>query len=70
MRCVLGQESVRGDDAADVPEANLPGRPDGSTMVAAEVEVEPADDDGQGGVCAHCHKEQGCVFEVRSRVDG
>ena len=43
---VLGQERVRGDDAANVAEADLPGRPDGAAVVAAEVEVEPADDDG------------------------
>ena len=67
---VLGQERVRGDDAANVAEADLPGRPDGSAVVAAEVEVEPADDDGQGGVGAHGDEEEGGVFEVRPRVDG
>ena len=67
---VLGQERVRGDDAANVAEADLPGRPDGAAVVAAEVEVEPADDDGQGGVGAHGDEEEGGVLEVRPRVDG
>lgn len=70
VRRVLGQERVRGDDAADVAEADLPGRPDGPTVVAAQVEVEPAHDDGEGGVRAHCDEEEGGVFEVRARVDG
>ena len=70
MRRVLGQKRVRGDDAADVAEADLPGRADGSAVVAAEVEVEPADDDRKGGVGAHCDEEEGGVFEVRTRVDG
>ena len=39
-------------------------------MVAAEVEVEPADDDGEGGVGAHGDEEEGGVLEVRARVDG
>ena len=67
---VLGQERVRGDNTANVAEADLPGRPDGAAVVAAEVEVEPADDDGQGGVGAHGDEEEGGVFEVRPRVDG
>ena len=70
MRCVFGQERVRGDDAANVAEAHLPGRPDGATMMTAEVQVEPADDDGEGGVRAHCDEEEGGVFEVGARVDG
>ena len=57
MGRVLGQERVRGDDAANVAETDLPGRPDGSAMVAAEVQVEPADYDRQGGVCAHGDEE-------------
>ena len=70
MRRILGQERVRGDDAPDVAEANLPGRPNGPTMVPAEVEVEPADYHGEGGVRAHRDEEQGRVFEVRPRVCG
>ena len=67
---VLGQERVRGDDAANVAEADLPGGADGAAVVAAEVEVEPADYDGEGGVGAHGDEEEGGVFEVRPRVDG
>ena len=70
MRRVFGQESVGGDDAADVAEADLPGRADGPAMVAAEVEIEPADYDGEGGVGAHGDEEEGGVFEVRARVHG
>lgn len=70
MRGVFGQESVRGDDAADVAEANLPGCPDRSTMVAAEVEIEPADDHRKGRVRAHGDEEQRSVFEMRPRVHG
>ena len=70
MRCILGQERVRGDDAANVTEANLPGCSDGPTMVASKVEVEPADYHGEGGVRAHCDEEQGRVFEVRPLVCG
>ena len=69
-RRVLGQKGVRGDDAANVAEANLPGRPDRSAMVAAEVEVEPADDDREGRVRAHGDEEQRRVFEVGPRVHG
>ena len=70
MRCVFGQESVRGDDAADVAEADLPGCADGPAMVAAEVEIEPADYDWKGGVGAHGDEEEGGVFKVRARVHG
>lgn len=69
-RRVLGQKGVRGDDAANVAEANLPGRPDRSAMVAAEVEVEPADDNREGRVRAHGDEEQRRVFEVGPRVHG
>ena len=67
---ILGQEGVRGDDAANVAEADLPGRPDGAAVVPPEVQIEPADDDGQGGVGAHGDEEKGGVLEVRPRVDG
>ena len=70
MRCILGQERVRGDDAANVAEANLPGRPNGPTMVPAEIEIEPANDHGEGGVRAHGDEEQRRVFEVGPRVHG
>ena len=70
MRCILGQERVSGDDAANVAEANLPGRPDGTTMVPAQIEVEPANNDGEGGVRAHRDEEQRRVFEVGPRVHG
>ena len=39
-------------------------------MVAAEVEVEPADDDGEGGVGAHGDEEEGGVLEVGAGVHG
>lgn len=68
--CVFGEESVGGDDAACVAEADLPGRPDGSTVVAAEVEVEPADRDRERGVDARRDEEQRRVFEMRPRVHG
>ena len=51
--CILGQESIRGDDPANIAKANLPRRPDCSAMVAAEVEIEPADYHRQGRVRAH-----------------
>ena len=70
MRRVLGQKRIRGDDAADVAEADLPGGADGAAVVAAQVEVEPAHDDGEGGVGAHGDEEEGGVFEVGARVDG
>ena len=70
MRCILGQERVRGDDAANVAEANLPGRPNGPTMMPAEIEIEPANYHGEGGVRAHCDEEQSRVLEVRPRVRG
>ena len=69
-RRIFRQESVRGDDAANVAEANLPGCPDRSAMVAAEVEVEPTDYHRKSRVSAHCDEEQRCVFELRSRVHG
>ena len=39
-------------------------------MVAAEVEIEPADYDRESGVGAHGDEEEGAVFEVRARVGG
>ena len=57
MRRILRQERVRGDDAANVAETNLPRRPDGPSMMAAEIEVEPANYDRESGVRAHCHEE-------------
>ena len=39
-------------------------------MVAAEVEIEPADYDREGGVGAHGNEEEGAIFEVRARVGG
>ena len=37
-------------------------------MVAAEVEVEPTDDDGHGAVRADGDEKQGCVLHVPIRV--
>ena len=67
-RGILGLESVRGDDAADIAEADLPRCSDRSAMVAAEVEIEPADDDRERRVRAHRDEEQRSVFEMRPRV--
>ena len=39
-------------------------------MVPAEVEIEPADYDGEGGVGSHCDEEEGAVFEMGVRVCG
>ena len=39
-------------------------------MVPAEVEIEPADYDGESGVGAHGDEEEGAVFEVWARVRG
>ena len=39
-------------------------------MVAAQVEIEPADYYGESGVGAHGYEEEGAVFEVRVRVGG
>lgn len=66
--CIFGEESVGGDDPAGIAEADLPGCSDGSTMVAAEVEIEPADRYRKCRVDAHRNEEQRCVFEMRPRV--
>lgn len=39
-------------------------------MVAAQVHVEPAHDDGHGAVGAHADQEQGGVLDVGMVVDG
>lgn len=39
-------------------------------MMAAEVEVEPADCDWQSGVCTHSDETQGAVFEMVVVVGG
>ena len=70
MRCVFGQESVRGDDSANVAEADLPSGAHCSTVVTAKVEIEPADNYRKGRVGAHCDKKQRCVLEMRPRVHG
>ena len=48
---------TRRDDSANIAEADLPRRPDRSTMVAAEVEIEPADYYRKGRVGAHGDEE-------------
>lgn len=70
MRCIFGEESVRGDDSASVTEADLPCGSHRSTVVTAEVEVEPADYHWKGRVSAHRDKKQRCVFEMWPRVHG
>ena len=64
------REGVRGDDTADVSEPNLPRRADGATVMAAKVQVKPADDDWHGAVSAHGDQEQGRVLYVPMRVHG
>lgn len=66
---VFRQKRKGGDDPANVPEANLPGRADAASVVTAQVHGEPADDDGHGGVGAHGHQEEGGVFGVGGVVD-
>lgn len=39
-------------------------------MVAAQVHVEPADDDGHGAVRAHADEEERRVLDVRAIMDG
>ena len=39
-------------------------------MVAAKIHIEPADDDGQGAIGAHCDEEQSCVLKMRLCMDG
>lgn len=56
------------DDSANIAEADLPCCSNRSTMVATEVEVEPADYYRKGGVSAHCDEKERSVFEMRPRV--
>ena len=63
-------ERVRGNDPADVAEADLPGGPDGSAVVSAQVQVEPTDNDWHGGVDAHRNEEEGSILEVEAVMDG
>ena len=62
-RLVLGQEGVGGDDAAGVAEADLPRGADGAPVVAAEVHVEPADEQRQRRVCAAGDEEERAVLD-------
>ncbi len=39
-------------------------------MVAAQVEIEPADCYRESGVGAHSDEEEGAILEVRARVGG
>ncbi|KAL9102738.1 MAG: hypothetical protein Q9163_002135 [Psora crenata] len=57
-------EGVSGDNAPDIAEADLPSGADGAPVVAAEVHVEPADDDRGGTIGAHCDEKEGAVLEV------
>jgi len=53
---------VSSNDASDVAEANLPRCANGSSMMAAEFEVEPTDCDRELGIGIHCHEEQSTVI--------
>ena len=70
MRCVLGQKRIRGNDAPNITKSHLPRRAHRPPMMPAQIQVEPAYYHGERGVRAHCHEEEGGVFEVRARVDG
>lgn len=63
-----------GNDAAQVAKADLPSAADGTPMMAAEVHVEPADNDGHGRVGTHGNEEEGGVLEIsvlaRGNEDG
>lgn len=59
----------RGDDAAQVAEANLPGAADSAAMMAPQVHVEPAHDDGHGGVDAHDSEKERHVLHVDVGID-
>lgn len=61
---------IGSNNAADIAKADLPSRADCSAVVAAEVEIEPADNDGHGGEAAHGDEENRCVLEVRPVVNG
>lgn len=69
LRRVFFLEGVGGDDAADVAETDLPRGADGPAVVPTQVEVEPANNDGHGGVAAHRDEEQGCILEIGAVVD-
>lgn len=55
---ITRQECIRGDDATNVTEADLPRCAHGATVVAPEIHVEPADYHGHGGVGAHSDEEE------------
>ena len=67
---ILRQEGKHGDDAANVAEADLPGGSDGAPVVATQVHVEPADDDGHGSVGSTGHQEEGSILQAGVVVYG
>lgn len=69
VRGVGRKKSIRGDDAAQIAKADLKGRPDGTTMVAAEVHVVPAENHRHGRVDADGEEEQEAVLGVVVVVD-
>ena len=68
VRRIRSQESVRGDDSANVAEADLPRCSYSAAMVTTKIEVEPADYYRKGRVSAHGDEKQRRIFEMRPRM--
>lgn len=57
------------NDTANVAKGNLVGGADGAAVVAAEIHVEPAHNDGHSRVGTASDEEEGAIFDVRVGMD-
>ncbi|KAL8801756.1 MAG: hypothetical protein Q9182_004228 [Xanthomendoza sp. 2 TL-2023] len=69
LRGVLGQEGESGDDASDIPEADLPCAANASVHMALEAHDVPTDDDGPGGESTHCNEAEASVLRREEVMD-
>lgn len=59
---ILAEESKDGDNTTDIAETNLPRTTDGTSVMASQVHVEPAHNDGHSRVGSHGDEEQTSVL--------
>lgn len=67
---VLAQEAIRRHNPTDIPKPNLPRATNRATVVAAQVHVEPTNNDGHRRVRPHDHEKQRAVLEGQVVVHG
>ena len=64
IRRISAQKSIGSNDTPNIPEPNLPGCPNSTSVMAPEIHVEPTDYDWHSRIRTHSYQEESGVFKL------